>query len=570
MPATSNDIAMREGGSMTTFTTSEWLMDKSGASSDGGMVVAKQDLAALAGAQALADGGNAVDAAVVAAWVMAVMEPYNNSIGGAGYMVIRAADGAAHVVDYSPRAPAMATQDALKSRTGPAFSGGLAAAVPGMVSGLCIALERFGTFSRERAMAPAIEIAEEGMPLDWMLTLRLIQELPGLRANPKSAEVFLTDGDPGMAHGESVLRQTDLARTLRAVAEQGPGAFYEGEIAGEIVDFVNERGGIMQRSDFGGFSATVAEPLRGHYKDYTILTPPPPSPGLMTVQGLQMLEAFGLTDLGHNSLDALHLMAESYRLCFADRDAYLGDPDFSEQPVDILLSDEYIESRRKQIDRKRAMAKPMPGDIGRVPVGVQAPGGGTTHLSVVDAEGNTVSLTQTLIGGLSGLGVAGNTGVVMNCCMQWFDWQPDAPNSAAPGKRPLTNMTPIIAERNGKPVLAVGAPGSRRITNAVSQVALNVLEHGMAAQPAISAPRIDLSLDYIIADERIDAAVLQGLRDRGHRVDAVREFINEGGPETHYRGNFARPAAVYVDEDGVRHGGDYPFVQGMAVGVPKT
>src|SRR5690606_25642074 len=132
------------------------------------------------------------------------------------------------------------------------------------------------------------------------------------------------------------------------------------------------------------------------------------------------------------------------RLCFADRDAYLGDPDFTDQPVDILLSDEYIERRRKQIDRKRAMSKPVPGEIGRTPVGRQAPRGGTTHLSAVDAEGNTVSLTQTLIGGLSGLGVAGNTGVVMNCCMQWFDYQPDAPNSAAPGKRPLTNMTPII------------------------------------------------------------------------------------------------------------------------------
>jgi gamma-glutamyltranspeptidase / glutathione hydrolase len=555
---------------MTQFTTSEWLMDKSGASSDGGMVVAKQDPAALAGAQALADGGNAVDAAVVAAWVMAVMEPYNNSIGGAGYMVFRAADGAAHVVDYSPRAPMLATQEALKSRTGPAFSGALAAAVPGMVSGLCMALERFGTFSNARAMAPAIEIAEEGMPLDWMLTLRLIQELNGLRANPKSAEIFLVDGDPGMAHGESVLRQTDLARTLRAIAEQGPGAFYEGQPASEIVDFVAERGGLLQRSDFAGFAATVVQPLRGHYRDYEILTPPPPSPGLMTVQGLQMLDAFNLADLGHNSLDALHLMAESYRLCFADRDAYLGDPDFTDQPVDVLLSEEYIERRRKQIDHARAMTKAAPGETGRAPVGMAAPGGGTTHLSVVDAEGNTVSLTQTLIGGLSGLGVAGNTGVVMNTCMQWFDWQPDAPNSAAPGKRPLTNMTPIIVERNGKPVLAVGAPGSRRITNAVSQVALNVLEHGMLVQSAISAPRIDLSLDHIIADERIDADVLQGLRERGHRVDAVREFINEGGAETQYRGNFARPAAVFVDEDGIRHGGDYPFVQGMAVGVSKS
>ncbi len=562
-------VQMERSALVSQFTVSEWLMDKSGASSDGGMVVAKQDLAALAGAQALADGGNAVDAAVTSAWVMAVMEPYNNSIGGAGYMVVRAADGRAHVVDYSPRAPARATTEALQSRTTVAFDGGLAAMVPGMVSGLAVALERFGTFSLARAMQPAIEIAEEGMPLDWMLTLRLIQELPGLRANPYSARTFLVDGDPGMAHGESVLRQTDLATTLRAIAEQGPRAFYEGETADQIVKFVNERGGILERADFASYEATVGEPLRGRYRDYELLTLPPPSPGLMTLQGLQMLEAFNLVELGHNSLDALHVMAESYRLAFADRDAYLGDPDFCDPPLDVLLSPEYIERRVKQIDLRRAMSKPAPGDVGRSPVGVQGGGGGTTHLSVVDAGGNTVSLTQTLIGGLSGLGVAGDTGVVMNCCMQWFDPNPGAPNSVAPGKRPLTNMTPLIVARNGKPVLAVGAPGSRRITNAVSQVTLNALEFGMPIQPAISAPRIDCSLDYIIADERIDASVLQGLRERGHRVDSVREFINEGGPETHYRGNFARPAAVFVDEAGIRHGGDYPFVQGMAVGVPR-
>jgi gamma-glutamyltranspeptidase / glutathione hydrolase len=181
-----------------------------------------------------------------------------------------------------------------------------------------------------------------------------------------------------------------------------------------------------------------------------------------------------------------------------------------------------------------------------------------------------VSMTQTLIGGMTGLGVAGDTGVVMNCALQWFDPQPGAPNSVAPGKRPLSNMTPMIVERAGKPVLAVGAPGSRRITNAVSQVTLNVLEHGMAVQPAISAPRIDCSLGHILADDRIDGDTIADLRERGHRVDVVHEFINAGGPATGYRGNFSRPAAIHIDDDRVRHGGDYPFVEGMAVGVPRT
>jgi gamma-glutamyltranspeptidase/glutathione hydrolase len=204
-----------------------------------------------------------------------------------------------------------------------------------------------------------------------------------------------------------------------------------------------------------------------------------------------------------------------------------------------------------------------------VPLGKASSAGGTTQISVVDAAGNAVSMTHTLIGGWSGLGVAGDSGVVMNCAAQWFDPTPGAPNSVAPGKRPVSNMTPLIVERENRAVLAVGAPGSRRITNAVSQVVLNTLVHGMAVQPAISAPRIDLSQGYIVADDRIDASVIDGLRALGHRVETVHEFINAGGPAAGYRGYFARPAAVFVDAAGIRHGGDYPFLEGMAAGVGK-
>ena len=554
---------------MTNFITSEWLMDKTGASSDGGMVVAKQEIAALAGAQVLAEGGNAVDAAVTAAWVMNVMEPYNCSIAGAGYLVYRAASGESWVVDFSNRAPSRATPEALASRTTVAFSGPLAAAVPATVAGLAQALERFGTISLARSLEPAIEVAEEGMPLNWLLTLRLVQELPGIRANPTTAEIFLKNGDPGMAHGETLLRQTDLARTLRAIANDGAGTFYEGETAHKIITFVNGQGGLLDAADFAAFRPSVVAPLRSTFRDYTLLGVPLPSPGLTTIQCLRMLEHDDLAGMGHNSADALHIMAETFRLAFADRDAYLGDPEFSDPPVETLLSDEYIASRRAEIDPLRAMETVRPGNVGRVPVGAQGGGGGTTQICAVDADGNMVSLTQTLIGGLTGLGVAGDTGVVMNCALQWFDPRPGAPNSVAPGKRPLSNMTPMIVERDGKPVLAVGAPGSRRITNAVSQVTLNVLEHGMSVQPAISAPRIDCSLGHVLADDRIDPNAIADLRERGHHVDVVHEFINEGGPATGYRGHFSRPAAIHIDDDGVRHGGDYPFVEGMAVGIPK-
>jgi gamma-glutamyltranspeptidase / glutathione hydrolase len=554
---------------MTAFNVSQWVMDKTGASSDGGMVVAKQEQAALAGARMLAEGGNAIDAAVAAAWVMAVMEPHYNTIGGSGHMVYRQAGGRAYAVDFSVRAPARATQQAVAARTGPEFSGPLAAAVPGTVAGLARASEQFGRLPLARVMEPAIAIAEEGMPISWTLALQITLALDGLRANPHSARVFLVDGDPGIARGQTTLRQPDLAHTLRKIAEHGPDVFYKGEIGRGIVDFVQGLGGLLEMRDFAEFQPTVSEPLRARFRDYDLLVAPLPSPCTMTAQGLQMLAHFDLAGMGHNSADALHVMAETYRMAFADRDAYLGDPDFCDAPVDDLLSAGYAARRAAEIDPKRAMETVEPGDVGRVAAGRAGGGGGTTHLAVVDADGNAVSHTQTLIGGLTGLGVAGNTGVVMNCSLQWFDHQANQPNSVGPRKRPVTNMTPLIAERDGRAVLAVGAPGSRRISNAVGQVTLNVLEHGMPVQQAISAPRIDLSKGHIVADDRIDPAVIEELRARGHKVELVTEFLGSGGPANSYRGFFARPAAVYVDDEGIRHGGDYPYAEGAAVGVPK-
>lgn len=552
---------------MTQLTQSRWEMDKSGLSTRGGMVVAKQEPAALAGAEMLAAGGNAVDAAVAAAWVMAVMEPYNNSIGGSGYLVYRAADGAAQVVDYSNRAPARATTEALASRTTVDFDGPLACSVPGTVAGLCTALERFGTLPCSVVMAPAIRIAAEGMPLDWTLTLHIALNVVGLRSNPHSAEVFLVDGDPSVAHGHSILRQPQLARTLQRISDEGSNVFYEGELGAQLARAVQDRGGLLEHADFVGFEATVSPPLRGHFRDYTLLAAPLPSPGALTVQSLQLLEGFDLAGMGHNSAEALHVTAESFRLAFADRDAYFGDPEYQDDLTAVLLSDDYLARRRQQIDPARAMLKAAPGELGRVALGAAAGGGGTTHLCAVDADGGMVSLTQTLIGGMTGFGVAGDTGVLMNCSLQWFDHQPGRPNSVGPRKRPVSNMTPMIVERDGQAILAVGAPGSRRITNAVSQVALNVLEFGMTAQPAISAPRIDCSLDHIVSDDRIDEGTLDELRARGHTVDVVHEFVGSAGPSSGFRGFFARPAAIYVDAAGVRHGGDYPFAPGAVVAV---
>lgn len=552
------------------FTMSRWSVEKSAISSRGGMVVAKQEAAARAGAQVLAEGGNAIDAVVTMGWCMAVMEPYQCTIGGAGYTIFRPVDGEPVVVEFTGRAPAKATQEIMGDRKpGQPFRGALALGVPGTVAGLALALERFGSISLARSLEPAIALAEE-MPLDFFMALRITQGLQALRANPDSARAFLSENDPPLAHGQYVIRQTDLARTLRAIAEQGPRVFYEGEIARELVRAVRERGGVLEESDLADYQANILPALRGRFRDYDLLAVPVPSPGLTTVEALQILDGFDLAGMGHNSADALHVIGEASRLAFADRDAYLGDPLFGEIPVDELLSEEYTQQRRAEIGMERAMAEVRPGRLGVAAWGSAGGGGGTTNICAVDAAGNMVSHTQTCIGGFESFGVAGSTGVIPSSSLQWFDANPGRPNSLEPGKRPVTNMTPMIVERDGRAVLAVGAPGSRRIMNAVSQVILNVIEFGMEPQAAVSAPRIDYSTPRLCADDRIDASVLAELERRGHTIERVHEFISYGGPEASFpgfTGYFARPNAILIDADGTRHGGDYPGAFGTVIAV---
>ena len=553
-----------------TFSVSRWETRKTAVTSNGGMVVAKQEAAARAGAEVLAEGGNAIDAVVTMGWCMAVLEPYQCTIGGAGYTIFRPADGDPQVVEFTGRAPMAGRQEHMGNRKpGDVFQGPLAIGVPGTVSGLALALERFGTISLARSLEPAIALAES-MPLDFFMALRISQCLRALRANPDSARAFLHDNDSPLTGGRYTLEQTDLASTLRAIADQGVRAFYEGEIGRELVRAVRDRGGVLAESDLASYQANVLPVLRGSFRDYDLLAVPMPSPGATTVEGLQILDGFDLAGMGHNSADALHIIGEAYRLAFADRDAYLGDPDFGEIPVDELLSDGFIEERRAEISMDRAMQEVQPGRFGVPAVGMASPGGGTTNICAVDADGNMVAHTQTCIGGFEGFGVAGSTGVIPSCSLNWFDANPGAPNSVEPSKRPLTNMTPMIVERAGKPVLAVGAPGARRITNAVSQVALNVLEYGMSPQPAVSVPRIDYSTPRLCADDRIAPEVLSDLERRGHDVERVHEFISYGGPGAGFpgfTGYFARPNTIFVDAGGTRHGGDSPGAFGMVIGV---
>jgi gamma-glutamyltranspeptidase/glutathione hydrolase len=543
-----------------------------------GMVVAKHPLAAQAGVDVLERGGNAVDAAVTTAFAAGVTLPFSNGIGGGGYLLFHdAAAGNTHVVDYALQAPAAAHERMYEldpdGRVGGSFGwrlvrdnanwhGWQSMAVPGTVAGLALALERFGTIALADALAPAIRLAEEGFPLSQGLAASINNQWELISRHPSTFGVLTNSGRP-FAVGER-LRQPQLARTLRRLAEAGAADFYRGRIADEIVADMREHGGLLREADLAEYRPRTPErPLVGSYRGVTIHAAPGATGSTTTLEILNILSGYDLRGLGAGSAEALHLWIEASRLAFADRFQYLADPAFVDAPWNGLLAPGYAAERRREIDRSRARSRYTAGDPwpyeGRPRPAVTYPpsrpweGGGTTHLSVVDRARNTVALTQTLLG-WSGVALP-RTGVIMNDGMGWFDPEPGHANSVAPRKRGLNNMSPVILLAGGRPLLTLGAPGGRRIIGTVAQVISNLLDHGLGVQAAIAAPKIDCSEPATKLDARIPGEVVAALETRGHRLAVV-----EGTPG-------ASPSAVFIDhQTGLLHGGEDPFSEGVAVG----
>lgn len=569
---------------------SVWRVSKDEAIAERGMVSAKHPLGTEVGLSVLQNGGNAVDAAVTMAFTLGVVEPQSSGIGGGGMMVIHeAASGRNIVIDYAMDAPLAAGPDTYELDEGiGAISYGWhkvkndanvwgyrAASVPGAVRGLALALERYGTISLAEALAPAIQFAAEGVDVPWQLALQIAANMRTLGRFPASAEVFLPSGFPLRAWGKGRpadrLVQPDLARTLRLIAAQGPDAFYEGEIATTIARAMRAHDGLITEEDLSRYQPTVTEGgLASEYRGWQLIGVPGACGAITVQQGLKILEGFGLSARGFGSVESLHLQIEAFRHAFADRYRYVADPKQEAVPWQGLLSDGYAREVRNRIDPARAAATIQPGDPWRFenrPAGSPLPASvlagtnqsSTTTLATVDADRNVVSLTQTLVNAFGSAVIPPGTGVLLNDAMAWFDPEPGKPNSAAPGKRGVNNMAPTLVLKDGRPVFAVGAVGGRTIIQAVAQVIMNVLDHGMGIQDAIAAPRIECSGPDTLIDSRFPEPIVANLRTMGHQLEVVEESVHAY--------HLATPVGILIDaETGQLHGGVDQLRLGEAAG----
>jgi gamma-glutamyltranspeptidase / glutathione hydrolase len=504
-----------------------------------GMVVAQEALAARVGVDILKKGGNAVDAAVAVGFAMAVTYPRAGNLGGGGFMVIHRRNGKNVAIDYREMAPRAITAKSFLDAQGNAdpqksrFSA-LAIGVPGTVAGLALAERKYGSgrFTLAQLIAPAIALARDGFSVADETIERPETEPSRLQRWPSSAKIFFKADGSAFAPGDRLV-QSDLANTLQAIARHGPRAFYRGPIARKIAAAVQHAGGVMTAGDLKKYRAVERTPLNGTYRGYHIITMPPPSSGgVELIEMLNILEGY---DLAHDdTAQALFLMIEAMKRAYADRALFLGDPDKIKAPVARLISKNYAADWRATIDPAHA----TPASAIRAGGTVTAEGRNTTHFSVVDRFGNAVSNTYTLNFSY-GLGlVAGGTGILLNNELDDFAAKPEAPNAyglvgftanaPGPGKRPLSSMTPSIVLKDGKPFLITGSPGGSRITTAVLQVILNVLDRHMGIAEAVSAPRVHNQWvpDQVYAEPGLPDDVLAALRARGDKVVAQRPFTS--------------------------------------------
>ena len=491
------------------------------------MVVTNHPLASAAGAEMLLGGGNAIDAAVAALFALTVVEPMMVGVLGGGIAHIRLADGRHVVLDGLSTAPAAAhgamyetVSDELpryRDTVGRANAvGSLAVAVPGALAGWCRALEDFGTLSVADVTAPAIRLAERGFEATPYLADCVADRTPDLARDPGLAALFLPGGAPLRA-GHRVV-QADYAETLRAIARDGAGALYGGALGDALADAMSRTGGIVGREDLEAYRVVEREPIRGTYRGFEILGPPPPaSSGVHVAQMLNLLEGFDVRGIGFGSADALHLLAEAMKIAFADRAVATADPAFVDVPVERLTDKGYADDRRRLIDPARTR-RWEPGVLAGPSGASGGESGCTTHVTVADAEGNVVATTQTVNGLFGACVQIPGTGMIANNYMFNFDPHPGRALSVAPGKRVFTSMAPMMVRRDGRLLHALGLPGGLRIFPSAMQALVNLLDHGMTLQEAVEAPRIWTEGGVVEMEEAFPEEVASGLARRGHEV----------------------------------------------------
>ncbi|BET67880.1 gamma-glutamyltransferase [Opitutales bacterium ASA1] len=531
-----------------------------------GMVASASATASEIGVDVMRRGGNAIDAAVATGFALAVTYPRAGNIGGGGFMVVRMADGRTAAIDFREVAPSRATSDMYLDANGEVVAGRstvgrLAVGVPGTVAGLALALERYGSgrLSWRELVEPARRLAAEGFPVTPALARDLRASAKLLSEFEYSHRIFLRGGNPYEA-GERFV-QAELGRTLGRIAEDGPREFYEGETAAMLAADMARHGGLITLDDLRAYRPVERDVLRGAYRGYEISTMPPPSSGgIALLQMLGMIEPFDVASMGHDSAAKLHLLAEVMRRAFRDRAEFPGDPDFVSVPVEGLLARDYLRDRMADFDPARAATSvgfPAGDPVARGTSAAAYPRSGhahesseTTHFSIVDAEGNAVACTYTL-NGLFGSGVtAEGTGILLNNEMDDFTAKVGVPNlfgliqgeanAIAPGKRPLSSMTPTIVAKDDRVYLVTGSPGGPTIINTVLQVISNVIDHGMSITQAVDAPRMHHQwMPDVINHEPFltsrDSAEL--LRARGHVLAPRKLYPNDPEAAARYWGD---------------------------------
>lgn len=496
-----------------------------------GMVSSASKLASEVGAETLRQGGNAVDAAVATAFALAVTWPSAGNIGGGGFLVYHGDDGEATTFDFREKAPMAATERMYLGLDGAVVNnsnhfGPLAVGVPGTVAGLYLAHSRLGSLPWEDLVQPAVELAREGIPITYSLQTGFERSASRFRQYPASERKFIKADGSFYELGETWV-QPDLAHTLELIRDNGADGFYRGENAERLASFMADIGGLITEEDLAAYAAREREPIRGTYRGYEIVSMPPPSSGgVGIVQMLNILEGFDLAEMGHNSADYLHVLTETMRRAYSDRAEHLGDPDFNESmPLDRLMDKDYAADLRASIDMTRK-SESSPELFAQAYESEE-----TTHFSVVDANGNMISMTYTLEFGYGSAIVVDGGGYLLNNELGDFNAVPGvtdergqigtAPNLVAPEKRPLSSMSPTIVAQDGKPVFAIGSPGGKTIINTTMQVILNVIDHGFNIAQAIEAGRIHHQWlpDFTsIESNSLSADTLESFQARGHQI----------------------------------------------------
>lgn len=533
-------------------------------------------------------GGNAIDAAVATAFAVGVVEPFMSGVGGIAFLVYRdATTGETTCFDGSTVLPRAIQPDQFEllepeqtaglygwraTKDDANSTGWQAPGVPGMPALMGEAHRRFGRLPWSDLLQPAIELAEKGFEVNHYVSMTTAWQHDRLSRVPESKRIFFKPNgapySPPMSKPGDVLVQSDLARTLRLIAEQGPEVVYTGEVARLIAEDMARNGGLITEEDLAAHQTLITEASVVEYRDAQLLGQLQNTGDATVAQALRLLEGFDIGRLGFQSADAMHLIIEAIRLAFLDRLRYLGDASLMPVPLDGIVSREYADVRRGDLDPRRANPQAQPGDpwpfdpqrdAARFERSAVAGDGQTTHMNVVDKDRNMVSLTSTLGDAYGSAVTIAKTGIVLNNATMWFDPVPGSVNSIGPGKRVMSAASPFLLLRDGAPFAAVGSPGGRRVLSAVYQVIVNVLDYHNGMQAAISAPRAHSEGAATEISTRFGDQVIDALAAMGHQVVRREDSLSES--------HFARPSGIRVDPDGTLKGGVFQYSPATAVGI---